>query len=572
MPVLGVFCAGMLLTFATLFVITSQQKQTSFSEFSNQVTIATAQLDSALDQYTTLVMATQALFHASEHVSRKEFHSFLELMTLKSLFPNTQALSWNAAIDSSDTKSFENLIQLDDSIRPGGYPEFTVRPETDQQQRYVITYIEPMEGNESAFGFDIGSNPDRRATVELARDTNSVAATAAITLAQESGSQKGFLMMLPVFNVDSYGEMLRTEGDFRGVVVAVFRIGDLISASSDLGFTSLTVFDVTDAPRTNASELLFSQLAPTVSADHPALIRTIDVANRQWELEFTPPEYVSTNTAGNWAIGIFGGLATILSAIFVDYILTSKQRVDRRANLLTIDLKRANEKLIRSNDDLAQFAYIASHDLQTPIRNVQMSADFLAEELNATSNSEVKEYLKIITKSSRKMQTLTSDLLSYAKLETNDIEKTEINLNTLLKSVETDLRNLCKQQNASLILNHLPNITGDEHQLERVFMNLVENAIKYAHHERPPVIEIDYSQTNDALTLLIKDNGMGIDDKYSERIFMPFRRLHSENSIRGSGLGLSICRKIIERHEGTINVTSSSSMGSVFSITLPRSG
>lgn len=568
--VLLVLLAGATLTGAVLSTIMSQQEEIVFNDYSNRVNSATKQLSNALQEYTTLVLAIQALFHASNNVSRQEFQTFANSLNTDELFPFTQGLSWNVALASKDTVAFERMVRLDDSIQPGGYPDFAIRPKSDENIRYVVTYLHPMEDNEKAFGFDIGSNANRRTTVELARDTGKLVATAPITLVQDSTDQKGFLMMLPVYNTDSNGHIIRKKSEFKGVVTAVFRSADLIASSSDLTFTSLQVFDVTDAVRTEESEYIFNHGYDMPSSDQTSMVRTVDVADRQWELVFTPSKKVSTSKTSNWAVGIFGGLATILSAVFVGFLLNSRQRVNRLAALLTDDLQKTNKELNRSNEDLSQFAYVASHDLQTPIRNVRMSVDFLTEELEESSNPNIREYLNILQNSADRMKTLTSDLLSYAKLGNDEIKKTDINLNTLFKNVEKQTFDLCKENNVSLVIGKMPFINAAEQQIERVFINLVENAIRYSHNERSPVIDISSSDTGNELNIFVKDNSIGIDNKYHETIFTPFRRLHRQDEIQGSGLGLAICRKIVDRHEGAISVESSSDNGTTFLVTLPK--
>lgn len=570
--VTAVLFIGALLTTTILSSIVSKQKEKSDILFSNRADTAAYQLNNAIEKYSTLVVATQALFHASKDVSRKEFQLFSDSFDIEKLFPYTQAISWNLALDTKSTAIFEQSVQNDFSTSAEGFPEFTVRPETDQATRYVVTYIEPMKGNGGAFGFDIGSNKDRRATVELARDTGRVVATAPVTLAQEQGDQKGFLMMLPVFGKGANGEVIRDASTFQGVVVAVFRMGDLISTSSDLSFASVQVFDVTDAKREEQSEAFFSQNADQPITDEPTLIRTVNVANRQWEMLFERPQITSVDKFGNRAFATLGALITVLAAIFIGYIVTSRQRVFRQATLLTADLQKSNNELERSNEDLAQFAFVASHDLQTPVRNIRMSVELLEQEIKNTNlSSDVAEYMNILRTSSDRMRELIRDLLDYAHSGNNELQKIEIHLNTLFSDVERDTLELLEENKASLIIGNMPAIHANKQQLERVFVNLIENAVKYSHSERPLIIEINSSQSASTLSIRIKDNGIGIEEKFHDSIFTAFRRLHRQNEIRGSGLGLSICRKILQQHKGSIHVDSSNDEGTVFLITLPIS-
>lgn len=568
--VTAVLCIGALITSTIRSTIISQQEKISNNTFANQVDTAADQIEGAIEKYSTLVVAAQALFHASENVSRQEFLIFSESLSFQKTYPYMQGLSWNAAVDSKDTTAFERSVQRDTSISVDGFPEFKVRPETNETTRYVITYIEPMQGNEGAFGFDIGSNIDRRKTVELARDTGDVAATAPITLAQESGDQKGFLMMLPVFEKDANGKIFREAATFKGVVVAVFRIGDLISNASDLSFESMQVFDITDGKRGQQSEPIFQHGDKAGTADEPVLIRTIDVANRQWELVYAKPAFKPSDNFGNRAFTVLGGMISLLSAIFIGYIVTSRQRVNRLAKLLTVDLENTNKELERSNEDLAQFAFVASHDLQTPVRNIRMSVELLEEEMkDIPSNPDVTEYLDILRKSSDRMKALIVDLLDYANTGDGEINKTKLDLNELLDGVKQDTVDLRKEKNVSLVIKGKATIHVNRQQMERVFINLIENSTKYSHKDRSPIIEIESMYSDNTVKIRFKDNGIGIKNKFHDTIFTAFRRLHRQNEIVGTGLGLSICRKILQRHRGSISVESSNDQGTVFLIMLP---
>ncbi|MEO1064849.1 MAG: CHASE domain-containing protein [Actinomycetota bacterium] len=344
---------------------------------------AVAQLDAAIDNNVDLISGLQAFFRASAPVTRAEFTRYVRSLELATRFPEAQAVEWAPVVREEDRVAFELQVRADDSVRPGGYPSFAVTPMTGAAEMVVVDYVEPYAGNEAAHGFDLISDPDRRAAVAVARASGTAAATAPLTLVQETDAQAGFLLVLLV---DPRGEP-----GAEGVVVAVFRAGDLIAdAVSADHEVALEVRDV-GASEAGAADLLF--LDETKPSSAAFTTRTLDVGGRTWAITIRPTAAVATSPVGAVAVGVLGlALAGVTSA-YLFSVAASRDRAERIASTATADLEASVEELARTNEDLEQFAYAASHDLQTPARNVDTCVTLLRDSLDDHPDEEVHEYL-----------------------------------------------------------------------------------------------------------------------------------------------------------------------------------
>lgn len=568
--VLIILTMGALLTHYVHKLISSQNTELAQKQFSRNADSAIAALNTSILSGTAIVASLQSLFHASTVVTRTEFQKFVSSMESHELLATVQALSWNSRVRVSEAGAFETMVRNDTSLTPDGYPQFKIKPAVADKTGYVVTYIEPLLGNEPAFGFDIGSNAKRRASVESARDSGQAEATAPITLQQESGDQQGFLLMLPVYQTEIPVDLSQRRSQFRGVVVAVFRIGDLVTRSSELDFAAVRLFDITADAEQETPMLLFEK-GDVVAGSH-SVEHTLSFGGRQWQLSFHASDTQSTDRSViKWTVPLLGSLVTVLTAALALHLSQTQQRASNLARKLTDDLLQSNQRLQQSNDDLSRFAYVASHDLQTPARNVAMSVRLLEEALGPDKHPEVDEYLGFLNESSARMRSLISDLLLYAREGRQELALTTVDLADLMEEVRQDVAEIYKQSNASLLVGPMPVILADRASMIRVMFNLLNNAIRYAKEGLNPVVEVTASISDGFCEIRVKDNGQGIEQQFQESIFEPFKRLHRQDDIPGSGLGLSICKQIAGRHGGDILVESSSyEEGTVMLIRLPQ--
>lgn len=233
-----------------------------------------------------------------------------------------------------------------------------------------------------------------------------------------------------------------------------------------------------------------------------------------------------------------------------------------------IELKLKSEELARSNAELEQFAYVASHDLQEPLRMVTSYVQLLEKRYKDKLDQDANEFIAFAVDGSNRMRTLIQSLLEYSRV--NRIKPFEvINTNELLEVVMHDLRDTIRANNAKIIVNELPAITGDHILIGQLFQNLISNAIKFKGTADPEIIISGEKRTEDFL-FTVKDNGIGIDKEYSNKIFVIFQRLHTKDKYPGTGIGLAICKKIVERHGGEIWLDSEPGKGSTFYFTIKQ--
>jgi light-regulated signal transduction histidine kinase (bacteriophytochrome) len=227
-------------------------------------------------------------------------------------------------------------------------------------------------------------------------------------------------------------------------------------------------------------------------------------------------------------------------------------------------------ELKRSNDELQQFAYVASHDLQEPLRMVASYTQLLAKRYKGRLDSEADEFIAYAVDGSTRMQGLIQDLLAYSRSGTNEKALREVSTEKALKDALSNLRATIQESGALVTHDSLPAVTSDDTQLVQVFQNLVGNAIKYRSAEVPHVHVSATKNGGKDWIFSVRDNGLGIDPQYFQRIFVLFQRLHGREQFKGTGIGLTICKKIVERLGGRIWVESQPEKGSIFYFSLPE--
>ena len=234
-------------------------------------------------------------------------------------------------------------------------------------------------------------------------------------------------------------------------------------------------------------------------------------------------------------------------------------------------LKAYAEELRNSNAELERFAYVASHDLQEPLRMVSSFMGLLQKKYNDKFDDTARTYIRYATDGAERMKKLILDLLLFSKADSHKEPKQPLDCNQLLAELQQDLQKAITESKATIKAMPLPIVTGYKTQLQQVFQNLVSNAIKYR-NENPPQIQIGCEEKDTYWQFYVKDNGIGIDPKYFDKIFIIFQRLHNKDKFSGTGIGLAISRKIVERHGGSIWVESKPGEGSAFYFTVLKSG
>ena len=251
--------------------------------------------------------------------------------------------------------------------------------------------------------------------------------------------------------------------------------------------------------------------------------------------------------------------------------------LERAMKISSEELRNSYGKLVvqkeleNKNEQLEQFVHSASHDLKAPLRTITSFSNLLSKELsNQDVPDKIHQYLQFIIEATEGVNNLVGNLLEYAKVGSNNSVEIAVDLNKVLATVKRNLHSLLADNKGELIIDSLPNITATPHHMIQLFQNLIGNAIKFKKKEVAPIVKVSCEEQKDRFVFTIADNGIGMSEKGKKKIFQAFQRLNNAKDYKGSGLGLSICKTIIETMEGEIWVESEQDVGSTFFIAVPK--
>ncbi|HRU05714.1 MAG TPA: ATP-binding protein [Candidatus Brocadiia bacterium] len=310
------------------------------------------------------------------------------------------------------------------------------------------------------------------------------------------------------------------------------------------------------------------------AAPDPPFTQIIQVHGVNFRIEAGPiAEAISSLGFQRFLIWAAGFLALIgcMGALF--FISNTRAELEESNKILQTQTRQArelNEKLIETNKELDDFTYVVSHDLKEPLRGIEAFTAILVEEYGAKLDGEAHEYLQTLRASASRMKDLINDLLKLSRIGRRRYPVTPVPFREVVDEALRNLDFAIKQKNARLVIApNLPTVYGERVRLVEVVQNLVSNAIKYC-DKTQPVVEIGCQDQEDAFVFYVKDNGIGIEERYFDRIFQIFQRLHRQEEYEGTGAGLTVCKRIIEKHGGDIWVESQVGQGSAFFFSLPK--
>ncbi|UTF59768.1 CHASE3 domain-containing protein [Gilvimarinus sp. DA14] len=327
-----------------------------------------------------------------------------------------------------------------------------------------------------------------------------------------------------------------------------------------------------------------SELISQMESDERALLYRNRMVARE-DREFILNVLIANNTIGLLlALGVFIAVFRHNKKITTLYerIEQANNELEDKVEERTLALQQYSEELQRSNRELEEFAFVASHDLQEPLRKIRAFGDRLRQKYSSELGERGADYVERMHAASERMSQLIDDLLSFSRVSTRQQPFEVVDLNKVVAQVRDDLEYAIEDANATLEVAELPTLDADASQLGQVFMNLIGNSIKFRREGVAPVIRVEASTGEEfALEgdhlydgvswcrLRFSDNGIGFDEQYAEKVFNLFQRLHGRDEYSGTGIGLALCRKIIERHGGKIEAKSQPGEGSEFIIHIP---
>lgn len=254
-------------------------------------------------------------------------------------------------------------------------------------------------------------------------------------------------------------------------------------------------------------------------------------------------------------------------------------KLTEQVRIRTQELTIYSEELTRSNRELEDFAFVASHDLQEPLRKIRAFGDRLMSTYGEELDGKGVDYIKRMKMAAERMSNLINDLLEFSRITTRGKEFIDVDMKTLVIDIVSDLEIAIEESHSVITVAELPTIKGDKGQMYQLFLNLLSNAIKFRQLDTNPKISIQYEQveTHDDFTnqpvkwhlITLIDNGIGFEQEFADKIFVPFQRLHGRSEYKGTGIGLAVCRRIVERHGGTISAVSELTKGATFTIKIP---
>ena len=414
------------------------------------------------------------------------------------------------------------------------------------------------------------SEPQRRTALLSTLESDKPEATAPVRLVQETEHQVGFLVMLGVKRLD---------GTPHGAAYAAFRMGDLVRGTS--GLRRGDELEVYDRGADGADMAPLEELRPAFDSDggrdaggddapNGSRHVEVDVMGRCWTVYYAPAAGLQTGveTTLEWLALV---LAALLAAVCA-WMLGSAQRTERRALALaermTEHLRRSKTELARSNAELERFAYVASHDLREPLRTVTGFLGLLSRRHRDRLDDEGREFVDLAVDGAKRMDGLIAELLEYSRVGRRETEPAAVDVSAAWGVAVRNLGAAIAESSAEVTAGPLPVVLADPGEMVQVLQNLLGNAIKYRRADAPQ-IHIDALRRGEEWEIAVTDDGPGIDPRHHDRIFVLLHRLHRRDEVEGTGIGLAICKKVVERYGGRIWVESSEGDGARFVFTLP---
>ncbi|WP_050028119.1 CHASE domain-containing protein [Verrucomicrobium sp. BvORR034] len=505
-------------------------------------------------------------------VTRTEFRDFVNEALARQ--PELQALAWDPRVAGGDREAWESRA------RQEGFPNFHFTEEKSEghmgpaqvrEEYFPVFYLESLQRNAQALGFDVGSEPTRRSALEQARDTGTATATAPIRLAQETGSQRGFLVFEPLYR----GQAASVEErrlHLQGFATAVFRIGDMVEMSLRHASNReilLTVRDLADG------QLIHRQDGTRLKGA-PVWKTTLDVAGRRWALLFEPaPGFSRFRTDGMPWVAL--GAGSLISVLLAGHLWSLARRAAeiRESNAVLLNevgIRKAAEAAAEAaNQAKSEFLANMSHEIRTPMNAILGYSQILARE--PTLHPFHRDAVATILHSGDHLLHLINEILDLSKIDAGRMELslTEFDLTATLRDLEGMFQQRCEEKQLGLRLELSgPDqpfmVKGDEGKLRQVLINLLANAVKFTSRGRVTLRALPGDA--DVWRFEVEDTGTGISEEMREKIFEPFQQGGAATVPGGTGLGLAIARKQMEIMGGSLTVRSEVGRGSCFSATL----
>ncbi len=520
-------------------------------------------ISTQVEHHSDVLAGLGALFAASEEVSPAELETYARTAGVTERVPTMGAMSFIPSVTGDE------LDQLIAWRRDQGLPSYDVRPPGRRtEHRPVLMTSSP--DNADAVGLDALSVPGVGEVQDRATATGQSAISPQIELVRAPG-QPAFVVMHPVTGVTVAG--LDVDGWLSSPVVAQDFLDSALRTDRPMRVALHDGADASGAPMASWS--------PPAAGDGGAVIvETIDVLGHNWTVELTDlsPGGLEANLVAP-ALLVAGLLASVALAGALWALARARSREEERADVATADLRRTaadlearNTALEQSNADLERFAYVASHDLQEPLRSISGYLQLIDRRYGGVLDDDGRQFIGFAVGGAQRLKEIIEDLLAYSRVGRAARPFRTEHLRTVVDEALRHTELALVDAGATVEVGDLSEVHGDVRQLVQVVTNLLTNCARYRHPDRPLQIDIASSCGPDGCELVVEDNGVGIAPEHRERVFGMFERLQTGDQRPGTGIGLSIVHRIVERHGGTVWIEESPAGGAGVHICLPVCG
>jgi signal transduction histidine kinase len=607
-PAITVLCFGLILSFFLYTMVLESEKTINYAGFVSQANRMANSFQRVIDRNVEIIESLAGFHTSSVQVERLEFAEFVKNILAR--HEDIQALEWIPMVKQNQRRLFEK------TARNEGYTDFRfteldengqIRDASIRKEYFPVFYVEPMEGNEAALGFDLASNTARLEALEMARDTGQMITSAGITLVQEKDDQVGHLLFKPVYN---WGTEQRTLEEMRrnleGFFLGVFRVGDMVKKSLeniDMEGINFLLLDENAQPGEriqihhetgpNESRISDPDLEYVVNPNTMNWRKSLNTPGRAWTLLFyQSPDYLGAfGVQRAWLFIAVGFPFTILVAVYIFTSLNHTARVEKlvielqKANVglekemaerrrVDEQIRKAKVELERKNEELEAFMYMAAHDLRTPIVSIHGFFGLLNRTLNKQLDEKQKWVMERISANLQHFDQLLGDLVQFSRVSDDSVERDDLDVGPVIQRVLEENSETIADLNVDIrIQEKLPQVHFNDTRLYQVFSNLISNSLKFSTEGVTPEVEIGLDDRGEDIPpgqvlFFVKDNGIGIEEDQQKSVFGLFFRLDADDDV-GSGVGLAIVKRIINVNNGKIWIESVPGEGTTFFFTLP---
>lgn len=524
-------------------------------------------IDQRMREVTELLYGTAAMAAAVDGPTPREFYNYLESQRIGRRFPGVLGVLHAQLVPRSRAAEFARRTGAQTAAADLDYPPFRIHPDPRRggPRLLVVDRVHPTRASR-AFGLDLLRDRARRAPALRALRTGRPSAGRPTRPLHRAGRALAVTVMVPVAAPGR-----RPTGVVYGTLRMDLLLRSVFGRLPD--GDRVEVWDVGAAGsggRQTAIPFRLSGQRP-VEPDAPRTgTETITVAGRRWTIAYYQPstDLPLLDRAAPWLVLLAGILVSLLAASLLRAFVTSRQRAVALAERMTRELREREAELQASHAELEHFAYLASHDLQEPLRTITSYAGLLQRRSMDQLDERSQTWLRFIAEGAARMSDLIADLLEYSRTGRTTASQEPTSLEEAWDSAVANLAKAIDQSGATVTRGPLPVVRGRRRELVSLFQNLISNALKYR-SEAPPEVRAEAEERDGRWVIRVSDNGIGIDPQFHDRVFGLFQRLHTADEYPGTGMGLAIVRKVAESHGGTVRLESAPGQGSTFVIDLP---